>query len=545
MDVSSATVTDLLCMAEIVPNLIIKKNIHKTILKLIFEQKFILDESDNLINDRIKALYEELYSKEEIFYFNYLNKNKTLKRKIVPEVQNKSDSNDNESFNIIKKNKKNESVIKNRENLKTYIESETLIQKTNDDFINLSYDLNVVNMKTKISECEQLIHQFGGGGSNEKKDNQEIFKNCEICTNKKIYIKDWSYHLSSNIHLNNVIKYITMDKKVEILKRAFNSKITSYKVFNFENDILNCQEFFISIKNILDKMLELYLDIFKNMKINFRLHALYSKPGSENKSIKGFNTKNFIFNHSTSFNEFIDNIMEIIQKQSEEFEESESGWSMEEILYLEVNLHKNNSLRGSSYIALPSKIKNKNAVINIKNNDHACFAWAIISAMYPPTGDKHTQRTSSYPHYKSKLNLTNVEFPMKIKNISSFEINNNISINVFGIENDEIIGPYHHTLERKPKHINLLLVDDYNGNQHYCWIKNLSRLISMQLSRHKQAKYICDGCLTYFQNKERLEVHKADDCNKIKTNVPSIGSKVSFTNPERQMKVMDVLIFSI
>ena len=44
-------------------------------------------------------------------------------------------------------------------------------------------------------------------------------------------------------------------------------------------------------------------------------------------------------------------------------------------------------------------------------------------------------RESSYPHYTTVLNLTNIEFPMTLKDISKFEWLNAVSINMYGIEN--------------------------------------------------------------------------------------------------------------
>jgi len=44
------------------------------------------------------------------------------------------------------------------------------------------------------------------------------------------------------------------------------------------------------------------------------------------------------------------------------------------------------------------------------------------------------------------------------------------------------------------KHVNLLYVqnDDDDDMRHFAWIKNLSRLVSSQLSKHKNTKYFCD-----------------------------------------------------
>ena len=115
----------------------------------------------------------------------------------------------------------------------------------------------------------------------------------------------------------------------------------------------------------------------------------------------------------------------------------------------------------------------------------------MVAALYPI--EKYTERESSYPHYRTILNLTNIEFPMTLKDISKFERLNAVSINVYGIENKQVI-PLRFTDNKKEKHVNFLyLQDSHNDNLgHFAWIKNLSRLVNSQISRKKNKKFFCD-----------------------------------------------------
>lgn len=225
------------------------------------------------------------------------------------------------------------------------------------------------------------------------------------------------------------------------------------------------------------------------------------------------------------------------------------------LAYLEVNVNKYNPVSASSYIDLPLPIKNKKAVINVQNFDNACFAWAITSALRIPRGLAH--RVSSYPHYSEVAVFDGVEFPVKLCDIAKFENTNNISLNVYGLNSYfdgerikyEVVGPLHFAERKRPTHINLLLVSDDNGNNHYCWIKHLSRLVSIQKSKIEHQKYICDGCLIYFTSLEKLSRHEKDDCNHIKTVLPEDDFKINkygkmvpkniiqFENFEKQLKV--------
>ncbi|XP_011685688.1 PREDICTED: uncharacterized protein LOC105448679 [Wasmannia auropunctata] len=166
------------------------------------------------------------------------------------------------------------------------------------------------------------------------------------------------------------------------------------------------------------------------------------------------------------------------------------------------------------------------AVVNVQSIDNACFAWSVVAALYP--AKNHVDRESSYPHYKSVLNLKDIEFPMTLSQIKKFENLNAISINVYTIENVEQVSilPIRLANTKKEKHVNLLYVEK-DGVGHFTWIKNLSRLVSSQLSKKKNKKYICDRCLHYFSSSEKLEVHTVDcgEMNECAIRLPSEDNK--------------------
>jgi hypothetical protein len=105
----------------------------------------------------------------------------------------------------------------------------------------------------------------------------------------------------------------------------------------------------------------------------------------------------------------------------------------------------------------------------------------------------NTDRESSYPHYSVVLNLKDIEFPMTLPQIKKFEILNNISINVYCIEKKKELSilPIRLTERKMDKHVNLLYVQDDNVG-HFALIKNMSRLVSSQLSKKKNKKFFCD-----------------------------------------------------
>ena len=106
-----------------------------------------------------------------------------------------------------------------------------------------------------------------------------------------------------------------------------------------------------------------------------------------------------------------------------------SGWVVEGIktAYLEVNKYV--PIRGGSYIPTPSKLRHKQAIINVKNKDDECIRWAIRAAMFP--AQTHVDRPGSYPR-DDGLDFTGIAFPTPLSQITKIEEQNDLAITVFG-----------------------------------------------------------------------------------------------------------------
>ncbi|XP_077255644.1 uncharacterized protein LOC143893804 [Temnothorax americanus] len=227
----------------------------------------------------------------------------------------------------------------------------------------------------------------------------------------------------------------------------------------------------------------------------------------------------------------------------EEFQERDSGWALTRILNLTVSVNKYNPLRAGGHLELPKDIKVKNAMINVLSMDNACFAWSVVAALHP--AERNSERESSYPHYSRVLNLRDIEFPMTLSQIKQFERLNDISVNVYTIEGQKTsnvlpIRLTDHTSVKK--HVNLLYMQNPRDNNvgHFAWIKNLSRLVSSQLSMHHGQKYICNRCLHYFSSSDKLQSHTVD-CRKINDcaiKLPSEDNKwLCFKNHSRKERL--------
>ena len=204
---------------------------------------------------------------------------------------------------------------------------------------------------------------------------------------------------------------------------------------------------------------------------------------------KSINTRNCELFHTSDLQEWYQRcVVEPTLASLEEFQERDSGWALAKILNLIVNVNKYNPLRAGCDCKLPRDLLLKKATISVQSPDNACFAWAVVAALQP--AERDTARQSSYPPYTLVLNLQGIEFPMSLGLIGKFERQNNISVNVYSFEAEKgsTVFPLRLTSQKRDRHVNLLYTPNHEHGDvgHFVLIKDLSRLVSAQLSKHEK-----------------------------------------------------------
>ena len=297
--------------------------------------------------------------------------------------------------------------------------------------------------------------------------------------------------------------------------------------------------FFNNIKSYSDNVLKNELKSRRGIKWFFCIELLYSKINNE--GVLVHSSPFFRSNMSTTTNEFeidsqIDDAFNKILSSAHSFHREGSNWIFQKIVKFDICVATYHPIQPSSYIDLPLFIKNKKAVINVKNtNDNKCFLWSVLAGL-DQRPHPQRNRTNNYLDLIDSINLDSISFPVPLDQITTFENNNSISINVFGVEQKEIY-PLRITKMKASSHINLLLIEE-NQNQHYCYIKNLSRLLSDR-TKHNGMQYYCNYCLHGFSAENLLKDHMPY-CNihgNQKTSLPSEQEKVlKFKNFNKQLK---------
>ena len=279
----------------------------------------------------------------------------------------------------------------------------------------------------------------------------------------------------------------------------------------------------------------------RNIKTKLVLNCLMSRSDPLGTIIRSFafHSGYKIITESTDvyeiYGEMVDEIEEKIQK-TEQVEGS--GWVFLEVENLTLYTDIWDPIKASSYIDLPKELKNKKAIINMKNkNNDKCFLWCVLRALNPK--DRDAERIDK--DLKSKentLNMEGIDYPVSLKDINRFEKQNlDISISVLGYSKDERIYPLRISKYTKKKEdgrkydIVLLLIKD-GDNSHYCYVKNLSALLSSQVNKHKSKLYFCLNCLSGYDDLEKLEKHKeyCSEEESIKINMPAPDTYIKFKN---------------
>ena len=216
---------------------------------------------------------------------------------------------------------------------------------------------------------------------------------------------------------------------------------------------------------------------------------------------------------STDENELYQQMMDLIEERIQQLDYVEgTGWEFYSVVQLELHMVDYQPLRGGSYIELPAYIKNKQAVINMKNDDEKCFLWCVLRAL----NFKNTKPERIDRDLRDKVNtldMGDIRYPVSIKDINKFEsLNSNISIHVFGYNENDKIYPLRISENIDRLHnIHLLYISNEEKN-HYCLIKDFNKLISSQVSKHNGRVFTCIRCLNPFPKEESLKTHM-EYCN--------------------------------
>ena len=327
--------------------------------------------------------------------------------------------------------------------------------------------------------------------------------------------------------------------KIKELNKALKGHAKSYEIelqytMNLLNHFTRTKELVEShLKNLLKDMKG--FKFIETLEITFEKDSIDSKTGkrvSINKTAF-FNSKAKTITKADDIEHELNMSRQDILNMIDKWVSEGSGWVIDRIDSHYINVTTYTPLHGSSYIELPTELKNpKKGLINMKNKDDECLRWCHIRHLNPQ--EKDPQRIKKVDKEMiHKLNYDGIEFPVSQKHYHKVEKQNNIRINVFGYEKEQPF-PIHISKETFEDQMNLLQITE-DEKKHYVLIKE----------KHKERKHFCMYCLQCFSS-ERILANHVNNCLTINgaqaINMPKQGENIlKFNNFHKQLPVPFVI----
>src|ERR1043165_4989685 len=218
-----------------------------------------------------------------------------------------------------------------------------------------------------------------------------------------------------------------------------------------------------------------------NMVLTCTMERVDIKTGEVNSGDIPFRTMTEVILETTDVNKIYDKAKDKIMESMASFQMRGSNWRFRAVVKLDINTAIYKPLKGSSFIPLPPELASKKVIINMQNVDDECFKWCITRALNP-VKDNPQRITKDLIKQSAELDWSGIEFPVRADAniLTKFERNNNISINVFGYEND--VYPLYISKHESGRYVDLLLISD-GEKMHYCWIKNFNGLMTRRTEK--------------------------------------------------------------
>ena len=262
---------------------------------------------------------------------------------------------------------------------------------------------------------------------------------------------------------------------------------------------------------------------------------MFIKDGIESVEL-AFNSRMLAVYNLSDMDEIVSAMIEHMQQQIENPALRDSKFVFDGIIQMDIDFHRLNLTRGSSYIPLPDWLACKGAIINAKNSDMEFFKWAVIAAMkWKDIGD-HPERRSKLRRYEDDFDWDGIKFPASTRDIKRFESRNEITINILAFKHKKVY------ICRKGKECNrvanLMQITD-DSEKHYITIKSLSRLLCSSNTKKEKAQYFCINCFQGFLEKKSRDEHyvycRSNEAVRIE--MPNVKPIVKYSDGQYQFKV--------
>ena len=283
--------------------------------------------------------------------------------------------------------------------------------------------------------------------------------------------------------------------EIKELNKALKGHAKSYDIELQDN--LNPLNHFTNTKALVESHLENLLKDMKGFKFIETLEVTFEKDTIDSKTGKRvsiykttfFNGKAKTITKPNDIEPKLSMSRQKILNVIDKWVSEGSGWVIDRIdsHYINVTLYK--PLNGSSYIELPTELRNsKKGLINMKDEDEECFRCCHIRHLNPQI--KYPERIKKEDKKMiNELNYDGIGFPISQKHYNKVEKQNSIRVNVFGYEDGQPF-PIHISKETFKDQMNLLLITK-DEKKYYVLIKDFNAFMITNRNIRKGSTSVC------------------------------------------------------
>ena len=310
-----------------------------------------------------------------------------------------------------------------------------------------------MDLKCTFEGCGRLFTQRNNLTRHIKIHTQEKKYRCSKCpklfqqkTNALRHEKTCNYSAAkpsgSGIQRTKTISSSPHHFKIMTTQTAFSRASVTWKLKYKDNDAEDTHNLLDMSTAAMEGHIRRYQQKRQALKFNMVLRVMFEQatdPSIVTNPAVPLLTEQFEVYEDTDVDELLNLCSLQLQNRIESYEGTGSGWILSHLVDLDTTVWQLDPLRASTYHPLPAWVQNTKSVRNVKNRDNMCFKWSVLAALYTPD-DRNSVRVLSYQRILEDPTTVNVPdfsmltYPVTLKNINKFETRNNISVNVYSIE---------------------------------------------------------------------------------------------------------------
>ncbi|XP_026673635.1 uncharacterized protein LOC113464970, partial [Ceratina calcarata] len=152
------------------------------------------------------------------------------------------------------------------------------------------------------------------------------------------------------------------------IETAFDSRVLTGAVINVT--YIEPRNFLEDAKDVVLQHVQTALEKHGALKVNGVFNGRF--VANNKHANKCVNTKNVELFQMSDLQEWYNrSVVDTILSSLEEFQERDSGWALQQILDLTINVNKYNPMHAGCYFKIPQNIRYKRATITIESGDNA------------------------------------------------------------------------------------------------------------------------------------------------------------------------------